>query len=48
MCRGMKKSCGIQVRRYTVRLVDLNEYLDSFPGDNFSDKFGSTELEARP
>ena len=41
---GMKKLRGQTVRRYAARLIYLNEYLDSFLGDTFSDKNGVTEL----
>ena len=32
------------VRRYAARLIDINEYLDSFPGATLADKIGVTEL----
>ena len=32
MRRGMKKTRSLGVRRYAARLIDLNKYLDSFPG----------------
>ena len=38
MRRGMRKLCGIKVRRYAARLVDLNEYLNVFPREKISDK----------
>ena len=31
MSRGMRKLCGLKVRRYAACLIDLNEYLDFFP-----------------
>ena len=44
MRRGMKKSRSLKVRRYTAFLIDLNEYLDSFPGATLFDKIDATEL----
>ena len=40
----MKKPRIITVRRYAVRLIDLNEYLASFPGANLTDTIGVTKL----
>ena len=31
---GMRKPCGLKVRRYAARLIALNEYLDYFPGQS--------------
>ena len=45
MHRGMNKPCILKVRRYTARLIDLNEYLDFLPGATLSDKIGVTELK---
>ena len=39
-----KKLYSLKVRRYALYLIDLNDYLDSFPGAKFSDKIGVTEL----
>ena len=44
MCRGMRKPLGLKVRRYAACLIELNEYLDLFPGVNKSRKFFVTEL----
>ena len=44
MRRGMKKMRSLTVRRYAARLIDLKEYLASFPGENLTDKTGITEL----
>ena len=44
MCRCMKKPHSLKVRQYAARLIDLNEYLDSFPGATMTDKIGVTEL----
>ena len=44
MRRGIKKPCGIKVIHYADHLIDFNEYLDSFPGDNLYDKIGVTEM----
>ena len=45
MHRGIKKPRTITVRRYAARLIDLNEYLESFPGANLNDNIGITELK---
>ena len=39
-----KKTRSLRVRRYAARLIDLNEYLASFPGAILADKIGVTEL----
>ena len=44
MRRGMKKLQSLKVINYMARLIDLNEYLVSFPGANLADKIGITEL----
>ena len=44
MRRGMKKMRSLTVSRYAARLIDLNEYLASFPWVNLTDKIGVTEL----
>ena len=44
MLRYMKNLHILKVRRYTARLIDLNEYLASFPGATMADKMGVTEL----
>ena len=48
MRRGMKKTQSLKVRRYAARLIDLNEYLDSFLGETLSDKIDATELNDIP
>ena len=49
MRRGMKKLCSITVRRYAVHLIDINEYLEYFPGGSLTDKIGAPKLnEIRP
>ena len=40
----MKKPYRLKVRRYTERLIDLDEYLAFFPGAIMTDKIGVTEL----
>ena len=40
----MKKPCSLTVRPYVARLIDLNEYLESFLGENFTDKISVTKL----
>ena len=45
MRRGMKTPCSLKARHYAARLIDLNEYLDSFPGATLADKIGVTELD---
>ena len=42
--RGMRKSRGLKVRRYADRLIDLNEYLTSFPGAKTYRKIVMIEL----
>ena len=44
MRRRMRKMRILNVRRYAARLIDLNKYLDSFPGGKLSGKLGVTEL----
>ena len=44
MRRGMKKSRSFKVRRYVARLIDLNEYFDSFLGATISDRIRATEF----
>ena len=44
MRRGMKNSRSLRKIRYEARLIDLNEYLDSFPGVTLADKIGILEL----
>ena len=41
---GIKKARNITVRRYAERLIDLNEYLVSFTGENLTDKIVGTKL----
>ena len=38
-----KNSCSLKTRRYDARLIDLNEYLASFPGVTMTDKMGVTK-----
>ena len=44
MRRCMKNSRSLKVRRYAARLIDLNEYLSSFPGATMADNMGVTQL----
>ena len=44
MCRRMKKLCSLKVRRYAEHLIDMNEYLASFPGAPLADKIDVTEF----
>ena len=39
-----EKPRALTVRQYTARLIDLNEYLASFPGATLNDKIGVTKL----
>ena len=41
---GTRKPRRLKVRCYTDHLIDLNEYLDMFPGPNMTDKIGLTEI----
>ena len=43
MRHGIKKSCALTIRRYLARLIDINDYLASFPGANLNDNIGVTE-----
>ena len=44
MRRCMKNPLSLKVRHYSTCLIDLNEYLASFPGATMADKMGVTEL----
>ena len=44
MCSVMRKPCGLKVRCYANRLIDLNEYWALFPGAELADKIVMTEL----
>ena len=44
MRRGMKKSRDLTVIFYVTRLIDINQYLASFPGATLNDKIDRTEL----
>ena len=44
MRRGMSKPRGLEVRHYASRFIDLNNYLDCFPGATLYGKIGVTEL----
>ena len=44
MRQWIKKTCSLKLRRYADCLIDLNEYLASFPGATLSDKNDVTEL----
>ena len=48
MRRCTKKTCRLKVGRYAARLIDLNEYLDSFPGEAMSGKTDVIELNEIP
>ena len=44
MRRCMKNPHILKVKRYAARLIYLNEYLASFPGETMDGKMGVTEL----
>ena len=44
MLRGIKKPCSLTIRRYVVRLIDLNKYLESFPVSTLTDKISVTRI----
>ena len=44
MCCEMKKPRSLPVRRYAERLIDLNEYLSSFPEANLTNNIGVIKL----
>ena len=41
---GMEKPHSLSIRRYEVLLIDLHEYLESFPGATLNDKTSLTDL----
>ena len=44
MRRCMKNQLNLKVRHYAAHLIDLNEYLHSFPGATMAEKMVVTEL----
>ena len=40
----IKNLHSLKVRLFAVLFIDLNEYLDSFPGATMDEKMGITEL----
>ena len=44
MRRRIKKPRALTVRHYVARLIDLNEYLEYFPGATLNDNIGVTKL----
>ena len=42
---GTRKPCSLKVRCYLEHLIDLNKYLDLFPGATLSGKICVTELD---
>ena len=46
MCNAplYEKRRGLKLRRYAARLIDLNEYLEYFPGSTMADKIDITKL----
>ena len=48
MRRGMKKPRSLTVRYYAARLIDINEYLANFSGENLTDKINVTKLNKTP
>ena len=43
-----KKPRSLKVRHYAAPLIDLHEYLTSFPGATMADKIGVTEINEIP
>ena len=43
MRHGTKKPRALNVRRYATCIIDLNDYLASFPGATLNDKIGITK-----
>ena len=41
---GMREPCSLNGGRYVARVIDLNEYLSSFPGEKAGGKTYETEL----
>ena len=48
MRRRTKQTRSLKVWRYAAHLIDLNEYLDSFPGGTLDNKTDVTELNKIP
>ena len=44
MRRGMRNPRRLKEWRYASCLTELNEYLDSFPGEKLTDKIGMKDL----
>ena len=44
MRRGMETTRALTVRHYAARIIDINDYLASFPGATLNDKISVTEL----
>ena len=44
MRRGMKQNYSLAVRHFAVHLIDINEYLASFPGAILTDNIDITKL----
>ena len=44
ICRVMRKTCILKVRRYAAYLIGLNEYLSALPREKASGKICETEL----
>ena len=45
MSSGMRNPLELKLRHYSVRMIDLNYYMDAFPGEKASDKMSETELD---
>ena len=44
MRHEVKKTRSMTIRHYAAHLIDLNEYLASFPGATLTDNIGVTKL----
>ena len=44
MIRGMSNPRGLKVRYYAACMIDLNQYLDVFPGEKAGGNVFETEL----
>ena len=44
MICGMRNTCELKVRPYAACMIDINDYLDAFPGGKASDNIGEIEL----
>ena len=44
---GIRKQCGLKVRRYEAHLIKLNKYLAPLSGEKLRHKIGVTKLNGK-